>query len=205
MRKRILPGARRRFLSLAGAALAASLAPAWASAQAREIGAVEAITTRRSVRRYTGQDVPDALVTELLGLAMQAPSACNQQPWQFLVLRDKALLGQVGAINPYAKYAKNAPVAVLVCGDTRLEKCPGYWVQDCSNASLTLLLAAHAKGLGAVWTGIYPLPERVGGFQKLCGLPGEVIPLSLIVLGYPAVVPQPEVRFKADRIRQDHW
>ncbi|OIO02489.1 MAG: nitroreductase family protein [Desulfovibrionaceae bacterium CG1_02_65_16] len=167
--------------------------------------ALTAIKTRRSVRRYTSQPLDDATLTEVLRCGMQAPSACNEQPWQFVVVRDKTLLAKAGDINPYAKFAKNAPVAVLVCGDMRLDRCQGYWVQDCSNCAMSMLLAAHALGLGAVWTGIYPLADRVEGFRKLCGLPAEVTPLALLVLGHMEQTPKPEDRFKAERIHHDRW
>ncbi|HPE37259.1 MAG TPA: nitroreductase family protein, partial [Spirochaetales bacterium] len=114
-------------------------------------------------------------------------------------------LAKAGDINPYVGFAKDAPLAVLVCGDHTLDKCGGYWVQDCSNCAMNMLLAAHALGLGAVWTGIHPLPEREKGFQRLCGLPPEVNPLALLVIGHPAEHPQPEDRFKPDRISQNHW
>jgi len=169
------------------------------------MSALEAIKTRRSVRRFTAEPVTDEQVRTLLACGMQAPSACNEQPWQFVVLRDREQLAKVGGINPYAAYAKNAPVAILVAGDTRLEKCQGYWFEDCSACAENMLLAAHALGLGAVWTGIYPLPERVAGFQKLCGLPPAVIPLALLVVGHPAETPAPQDRFRSDRVHRDRW
>jgi len=169
------------------------------------MGTLEAIKTRRSVRQYTAEPVSDETVREVLRCGMQAPSACNEQPWQFVVIRDRATLAKAGTINPYAKMAKEAPVAILVCGDLSLDKCQGYWVQDCSNCAMNMLLAAHALGLGAVWTGIYPLGERVEGFRTLCGLPAEVTPLALLVMGHPVTVPKAENRFKEERIHLDRW
>lgn len=176
-----------------------------AATAAPAMGALEAIRTRRSVRVYTEAPVEDALVRQILACGMQAPSACNEQPWQFVVVRDKALLRQVGAINPYAGYAKSAPVAILVAGDKTLDKCGGYWIEDCSACAQNMLLAAHALGLGAVWTGIFPLPERIAGFQKLFGLPDTVVPLALLVMGHPASRPAPQDRFRADRVHNDRW
>jgi len=176
-----------------------------AGATAGKMSALEAIRTRRSVRKFTPEPVAEETLQEILRCGMQAPSACNEQPWQLVVLRDKELLAKVGGINPYAVFAREAPVSVLVCGDTRLDKCGGYWVQDCSNCAMNMLLAAHALGLGAVWTGIYPLAERVTAFQKLCGLPAQVTPLALLVMGHPAVQPKPENRFRNDRIHLNTW
>lgn len=201
---------RRGLLGLMALALPAallsplSLARA-AATEAKSMDTLTALITRRSVRAYTAEPVGDDTVRHILRCGMQAPSACNEQPWQFVVIRDKALLVKAGEINPYASFAKNAPVAVLVCGDLRLDKCQGYWVQDCSNCAMNMLLAAHALGLGAVWTGIYPLAERVEGFRGLCGLPREVTPLALLVMGRPASTPRPEDRFKPERIHTDKW
>jgi nitroreductase len=176
-----------------------------AEAPAPAMSALEAMRTRRSVRAYTEAPVSEDVVQQILACAMQAPSACNEQPWQFVVVRDKALLAKVGGINPYAVYAKNAPVAIVVAGDTSLDKCGGYWVQDCSACAENMLLAAHALGLGAVWTGISPLAERIAAFQQLFGLPDTVTPLALLVLGHPANIPAPQDRFRPDRIHHDSW
>ena len=164
-----------------------------------------AIKTRRSVGAFKPDPVDDAAVETILRCGMQAPSACNEQPWQFVVIRDKAVLEKIGGINPYAAYAKNAPVAVLVAGDTALDKCGGYWVQDCSACAENMLLAAHALGLGAVWTGIYPLSERITAFQALFALPETVTPLALLVLGHPASTPAPQDRLRRERIHHDRW
>lgn len=166
---------------------------------------MEAIHTRRSIRKFQQKAVPDDLVTDLLAAAMSAPSAGNQQPWQFVVITDREILGKVPGLNPYAAMAKDAPLAILICGDLALEKFPGYWVQDCSAATQNLLLAAHCKGLGAVWTGIYPLDDRVEGFMKLCNLPEKVIPLALVVIGYPAQTLPPEDRLRKDRVHRNLW
>jgi nitroreductase len=166
---------------------------------------MEAIHTRRSIRKFQQQQVPDELVKELLAAAMSAPSAGNQQPWHFVLITDRDILAKAAGINPYAAMAREAPLAILICGELALEKYPGYWVQDCSAATQNMLLAAHGKGLGAVWTGIYPLSDRIEGFKTLCKLPDKVIPLALVVIGYPAQTPKPENRFRADRIHRNSW
>lgn len=194
-----------RLLAMLPAACCLGPGRALAGGAPAPMPALDAIKTRRSVRRFTSEPVAAELVDAILACGMQAPSACNEQPWQFVILRDRALLAKVGGINPYAAYAKDAPLAILVAGDTRLEKCPGYWVEDCSACAENMLLAAHALGLGAVWTGIYPLPERMTGFQKLCALPDAVVPLALLVLGHPAETPAPQDRFRPDRVHRDHW
>lgn len=166
---------------------------------------LEAIRTRRSVRVFTGEPVKREILVELVRAAMQAPSAGNQQAWQFVVVDDRQILKRIPEFHPYAQMAETAPAAILVCGDLELEQRKGYWVQDCSAATQNLLLAAHDLGLGAVWTGVYPREDRVKGARKLFGLPEHVVPLSLVFVGYPAEHPQPEDRFREERVHWNHW
>ncbi len=166
---------------------------------------LEAIHTRRSIRKYTDRPVPRELVKELLRAAMCAPSAVNAQPWVFIVIDDPKLLDEIPTFSPYAGMCREAQLAVLVCGDTTQEKAPGYWVQDCSAATQNLLLAAHALGLGAVWTGIYPMEDRVDGFRKAFGLPEHVIPLGLVPIGYPAQQPGIQDRYTEEKVYHNRY
>lgn len=165
----------------------------------------EAILNRRSIRKYTDAPVTDEEIRKILEAGMMAPSAGNQQPWQFVVVRDKTLLGKVETANPYAKMAGKAPLGILVCGDLGLEKHPGFWVQDCSAAIQNMLLAIHGLGLGGVWTGIYPREDRVNGFRKLFDLPDTVIPLAFIVIGHPHREPISTSRYREDRVHHETW
>jgi nitroreductase len=166
---------------------------------------LEAIHTRRSVRRYEDRPVPEELVKRLLAAAMNAPSARNAQPWQFVVIDDRSMLAEIAVVNPNAQMARHAPLAILVCGDLGLELSAGYWVVDCAAAVENLLLAAHALGLGAVWTGIYPRQERMDGLRRLANLPDNVIAHSLVLLGYPAEQPPPRDSFRAERVHRNGW
>jgi len=166
---------------------------------------LEAIRTRRSIRKYADRSVPEKVVETLLRAAMAAPSAGNEQPWQFVVLDDRETLAAIPEYHPYSAMLKEAPLAIVVCGDVRLERYKGYWVQDCSAAMENLLLAAHASGLGAVWLGIYPMEERVVKTQELLKLPGEVIPLGIAALGYPAEEKEPADRFNAERVHRNRY
>ncbi len=167
--------------------------------------AITAILTRRSIRKYTAQPVSDELLNSLFQSAMNAPSAGNQQPWHFVVIKDRAKLNAITGFHQYAAMLKEAPVAVLVCADTELEKHKGYWVQVCSAATQNFLIAAHAKGLGAVWLGIYPREERIAGIRELIGLPASVMPLSLLAVGYPAEAKASPDRFNRSRLHYDRW
>ena len=145
------------------------------------------IHTRRSIRQYNSRAVEKEDIRVMLDAAMAAPSAGNAQPWVFLVLDDPVVLARISGIHPYVGMAAKAPLALLVCGDLEAEKYPGFWVQDCSAAVQNLLLAATGLGLGAVWTGIYPVEERVERFRTLASLPESIIPLALIVVGHTDV------------------
>ena len=166
---------------------------------------LEAIHTRRSIRKYEDKPVPEEVVRKVLAAAMSAPSAWNTQPWHFVVITEQRLLDQIPKINPHAKMAADAPVAILVCGDVTLKNVPGYWVVDCAAAAQNLLLAAHALGLGAVWTGVYPRQERMEGFRRLLNLPEDVAAHSLIPLGYPAETLAGEDRYRQERVHRNGW
>ena len=107
----------------------------------------ETITTRRSVRSYRNDHIPDETIDKLLSAAMLAPSAGNQQPWCFIVVRDRAKLEKIPSFHPYCKMITQVNVAIIVCADPTGKKWPDLWPQDCSAALQNLLLAARAEGL----------------------------------------------------------
>ena len=166
--------------------------------------AIEAIMTRRSIRKYTGNPVPDSMVKELLEAAMAAPSARNEQPWHFVVMTDHKIMDEIPRFHQFSKMLPNAAVAILVCGDTA-PMSDTYWIQDCSAAIQNILIAARAKGLGSVWLGIYPSESRYKQVQKLLAIPEKVIPLGLISIGFPAEEKPPSNRFNAERVHYNKW
>ena len=166
---------------------------------------MDAILTRRSIRKYTGDPVPEEIVQELLEAGMSAPSAGNEQPWHFIVINERKLLNEIPKYHPYSQMLKEAPLAILVCGDEQLEKYKGFWVQDCSAATENILIAAQDKGLGTVWLGIYPIEERVAAFRHFLDIPENVIPMALIAVGYPAEEKPPAKRYNAERVHCNRW
>lgn len=166
---------------------------------------LEAIFTRRSIRSFTDERVSEADLHDLLKAGMQAPSARNEQPWHFVVIDDRELLHAIPEFHPHSKMLYEAPLAILVCSDRKLEAKRASWLQDCSAATENILLAAHAKGLGGVWLGIFPDAERVKGMQELLSLPEDVRPVALLAIGYPAVEVEPEDRFKESRVHRNRW
>jgi len=180
-------------------------APAKQVTGGKVMEALEAILTRRSIRKYSGEPVDDETVQKMLAAAMSAPSAGNEQPWQFVVIRDRRLLAKVPEVHAYAQMVPEAALAILVCGDLSRERHRGFWVQDCSAGTENLLLAAHALGLGAVWLGIYPREERAASFRRLLGLPEHIVPLALVAIGHPAEKKPPAARYNAERVHNDGW
>ena len=166
---------------------------------------MQAVLTRRSIRKFEDRPVDKPMVRQILEATMMAPSAGNAQPWQFVVADDRAALDAVAEIHPHVKMAAQAPLGILVCGDLSLEKYAGYWVQDCAAAMQNLLLAVHALGLGAVWTGIHPMAEREDAYRRVFNLPEKVIPLGFAVVGWPAQQPKSESRFREDRVHRNTY
>jgi len=166
---------------------------------------MEAILTRRSIRKFKNKPIPNEILDELLRAAMQAPSAGNRQPWHFVIITERGKLDKISDFHPYSKMLKEAPLAILICAKVETDKYCDYWVQDCSAATQNLLLAAHGLGLGAVWLGIYPIQERVSGIKDLLNLPPDVVPLSLNAIGYPNEVKKPEDRYNKEKIHYEKW
>ena len=125
--------------------------------------AMEVILTRRSIRKYNKKSLSEQVVKELLDAAMSAPSAGNEQPWHFILMDDPEILGEIPTFHNHAQMLKDASIVILVCGDLNLDKHDGMWIQDCSAATQNILLAVRAKGLGAVWLGIFPREDRIKG------------------------------------------
>ena len=171
---------------------------------------LEAIKTRQSIRKYKKETISNDILEELLEAAMSGPSGGNNKPWQFIIINDPKILREVPKVHSGAYFASNAPLAILVCGD--MEKYQGIpqeykkvWAIDCSIAAQNILLAAHGKGLGAVWTGVYPMEERVDGIKALLELPKNIIPLALLVIGYPAEQLPVEDRYDASRVHYNKF
>lgn len=163
------------------------------------------IFRRRSIRHYNSQAVSEEQVKMLLQAAMNAPSAESQQLWQFIVINEREQLRKIPIEEPYSEIFAEVPVAILVCGDQRLEKLPGTWVQDCSAAVENILLAATQLGLGSVWLSVYPIAERLTAFKQFFRLPPEVIPLAVLPVGYPLDEKEPVNRFFDSRVHYNRW
>lgn len=164
---------------------------------------LENIASRASIRAYTSDTVEQTKIDQLLRAAMAAPSAVNKQPWHFIVVTDKELLSRLATAAPNARMAAQAPLAIVVCGDmdkTLEGEAKEYWTQDAAAATQNILLAAHAMGLGAVWTGFYPVMERCEKARQLLQIPDQYMPFCTIVIGYPDERPAAKNKFKTENI-----
>ncbi len=167
--------------------------------------ALTALMSRRSIRRYTGEPVAEEAIETILRAAQAAPSAGNQQPWRFVVIRERDTLVAAAETSPFAGMLAEADFGLVVCGDTTGLRHEVMWQQDCAAAVQNALLAAHALGLGAVWLGYYPKMERVEPLKKLLGIPEGVEPMAVIAIGHPAEEKDPSDRYDADRVHFERW
>ena len=165
---------------------------------------LDIIFKRRSIRKYTDQPVEPEKLDQLLQAGMAAPSAMNCKPWEFVVVTDPEKLAQFRKRLIFGD--RNAPAAIVVCGNPRLSPNPAarlFWVQDCSAAAENILIAAAGLGLGTVWVGVHPVGEFVRIVRQIAGLPRHVKPLSLIYVGYPAEEKAARTQYDPRRVHRD--
>ena len=168
-------------------------------------GGLELLMTRRSIRKYRDTPVSEEAVEKILRAAMAAPSAGNEQPWHFVVIRDRDTMVRIAEVHPHAQMLKEAPLCIAVLADLALARYEGCWVQDTSAATQNILLAAHALGLGAVWLGVHPVEGRERDVGEILRLPDGVECLSLLAIGHPDERPAPADRYEPDRIHYERW
>ena len=169
---------------------------------------MENILNRKSVRKYTKEEVKKEQLEMLVRAGMAAPSARNSQPWLFFVINDRAILDNHAKQLPNAKMLLSAKAAIVVCGN--LQKAlegdgREFWVQDCSAATQNILLAAESMGLGAVWTGAYPRKETVNIIKVELGLPEHIVPLNVIPIGWQTGEEKPKQKYTEENVRWNKW
>lgn len=170
---------------------------------------LQALATRKSVRKFTQQSLSQEDIRKILSAGMSGPSCVNSRPWSFVVVTDKEMLGRMAEANGRpAEPLRGAAMGILVCGDLEraFKPAPEYWVIDAATACQNMILAAHDLGIGSVWLGTYPQMERVKAQAKLFGLPESIVPHSIIAFGY-AQNPNSEPRdlYEADRVHFEKW
>ncbi|MCX7776193.1 MAG: nitroreductase family protein [Spirochaetaceae bacterium] len=166
------------------------------------------IFARKSVRHYAEGALPRASLELLVKAGMAAPSAVDQRPWEFVIVTDPAMLQSLGAALPYARMTASAPAAIVVCGDLRRQwggPDSPIWIMDCSAAIENILLAAESLGLGAVWTAVYPYPEKVAPVRSLLELPEYIEPLAVLPVGVPAGREKAKDKYDPTKVHWEKW
>ncbi|MDP4164828.1 MAG: nitroreductase family protein [Bacillota bacterium] len=164
------------------------------------------IFIRRSIRKFTNQTIEPEKIDKLLRAAMQAPSAANQQPWEFIVVQDKGRLAQVAKSSPYAQPVAGSAVTFVLLADESRLKVPSAWEQDMSAAAENLLLEAVHLRLGGVWFGVATADLVVENVRQYFDLPRNIRPFALISVGYPDGQDNQFVdRYQAERVHFEKW
>jgi nitroreductase len=161
----------------------------------------EALLNRRSIRKYKNQKISQENINKILKAAMYAPSAMNLQSWQFIVIDSKEVMLEIVKSIPYAEMLKQSVAAILVCGDTAVEKNESWLLQNCSATTQNILLSAH----GSCWIGIHGMVDIINNIKLQFKLPENILPVSLVSLGYPDESVIAEDRFKKEKIHHNKW
>jgi nitroreductase len=158
--------------------------------------AIEALKTRRCVRAYTEQSVPREIIQDIIDCGRLAATARNEQPWEFVVVTSPNQLRSIAQKAEFGHFIAQAPVCILVlCKETK------YYLEDGSNATQNILLAARAHGLGACWVA-GDKKEYADEIRREAGAPDGYKLVSMIPIGYPAELPHKEKRLLDEVI---HW
>lgn len=165
----------------------------------------QAIINRRSIRKYKTVKIEEEKINLILKAAMFAPSAMNLQPWHFIVINSESIILETIKSVPHAEMIKQSGNAILVCGDSSLEKNESWLIQNCSAAVQNILLAAFDLGLSSCWIAVHGMSEVVKNLKEQFKLPSEIIPVALIALGYPDEEVKADERFRLDRIHYNKW
>lgn len=168
---------------------------------------MEEIFNRRSIRVFQDREIEKNKIDKLLRAAMQAPSAMNGQPWEFIVVQDKEKLENLSKMSAYSKMVAKAPLAIILLGNKKFMRAERFFPQDMGACSENLLLEAAHLELGAVWLGVFTVSERENYIRKMYDLPEEVTPFGVIVLGYPGDGQENKFvdRFNPDRVHYEKY
>ena len=163
------------------------------------------ILTRRSIRKFKQEFIPDDIIESWIRCGMHAPSAGNEQPWHFIIIKKPGTLKEIPRFHNHAHMLTDASLALLICFDKTLEKHQGMAVQDCAAATQNILLAIHEQGYGAVWLGVYPREQRMLGLKGLLNIPDYIIPFSLIAIGKTNETKDVADRYNKERVHHETW
>lgn len=163
------------------------------------------IFKRHSVRRFRDEKVSDEKIENLLKAGMQAPSACNAQPWEFIVVSKAEDKQAISEMHQFAKPAANASHLIITLGNLNESKVHGMIEQDLGACNENILLQATHEGLGAVWLGFHPIEDRVLKLKEYLDIPDYCIPFSVICVGYPAWDGEVKLRYDESKVHFDRY
>lgn len=168
---------------------------------------ISCVLNRRSVREYTGESVADEDIVTLLKAGMYAPSAKNSQPFEYIVVRDRAKLDALSETSQYWQMLKKAPLAIIVVAnlDGYQSSNRDFFIHDCAASTENILVAAEGLGLGAVWLGLYGVTDRMASVASILNIPDNIKPFSVISIGHPAKHPNPHTSFKEEKVHYDSY
>jgi nitroreductase len=166
---------------------------------------VDSVLGRRSIRKYQKRDVDNELVRRLLTAAMSAPSAEDERPWHFAIIRDQSVKAELAEVWLVAHIVNDAPLVLVVCGDESLQKRQNCWMLDCAAATENILIEAHNLGLGGIWLGVYPVEGRIQRVRSILHAPQSIIPFALVPIGYPGEIKEPLSRYDDTRVHDKQW
>ena len=165
------------------------------------------IHSRKSVKSFTGASVSKEDLDKIIRAGMAAPTAVNKQPWSFVVVTDKKTIDILSTGLPTARGIEKAGAIIIVC--TEPEKAhlqsKDFAVIDASLASENILLATEALGLGGHWTASFPDEAKMKHVRTVLGVPGNVIPLNVILIGVPTGEDKPKDKYQKDKIHWGKW
>lgn len=161
--------------------------------------AIEALRSRRSIRAYTSQPVSRTMIEEIVDCARLAPTAMNEQPWEFVVVTARNELERIPPMLGHAEFIAQAAFAVLV-----LARKSDYALEDCSAATENLLVAAAAYGIGSCWVAGAKQPYAQA-IEEAFGAPLDRKLFAIVSFGYPAEQPQIEKRALCDVLHWDRY
>lgn len=169
--------------------------------------ALSVIHSRKSVRQFTGATVSRENLDRVLRAGMAAPSAVNKQPWSFVAVTDRKKLDALAAGLPNSRGLDKAGAAIIVCTEPEKAnlKSRDFAVIDASLASENILLAIEALGLGGRWTAAFPYEDKVKHVRTVLGIPGDVIPLNVILVGVPTGEDKPKDKYAKEKIHWERW
>jgi nitroreductase len=163
------------------------------------------IFKRKSVRKFKEERVPDELIENLLKAGMQAPSSCNSQPWEFIVVDRKEDKEAISRMHQFAKPAANASHLIITLGNLNDAKVHRMIDQDLGACNENILLQATHEGLGAVWLGFHPIEDRTLRLKEYLEIPDYCIPFSVICVGYPENEGEVKLRYDESKVHMGKY